>query len=153
MEGRRCDLCKNGYWNFTAFNPDGCEACSCNTLGTIDNQGCNVVTGECTCKRYVIGRHCDQCFPEYYGLSERRDGCQPCDCDPGGSYDNFCDVITGQCRCREHMTGRTCSQPKQQYFIPRLDFLLYEAELARASVVSSKLFKNTINLKLVYIYF
>lgn len=136
VEGRRCDVCKNGYWNFTALNPLGCEPCTCNTLGTIDNQGCNVVTGECTCKRYVIGRDCNQCFPEYFGLSERRDGCQPCECDPGGSYDNFCDVITGQCRCREYMTGRTCSQPKQQYFIPHLDFLLYEAELARASAVN-----------------
>lgn len=57
-----------------------------------------MATGECTCKRYVTGRDCNQCLPEYYGLSDERDGCKPCDCDLGGAYDNFCDVITGQCR-------------------------------------------------------
>lgn len=128
VEGRRCDQCKNGFWNFTEQNPDGCQSCTCNTLGTIDNQGCNVYTGECTCKRYVTGRDCFQCLPQYWGLSEKQDGCQPCACDPGGSYDNFCDVITGQCRCRDHMTGRICDTPKQQFFTASLDFLLYEAE-------------------------
>ncbi|KAJ8950386.1 hypothetical protein NQ314_007925 [Rhamnusium bicolor] len=63
----------------------------------------------------------------------KKDGCQPCDCDPGGSYDNFCDVITGQCKCREHMTGRNCDIPKQQYFTASLDFLLYEAEASKSS--------------------
>ncbi|CAG9760320.1 unnamed protein product [Ceutorhynchus assimilis] len=133
VDGRRCDQCKNGFWNFTEQNLDGCQACTCNTLGTIDNQGCNVYTGECTCKRYVTGRDCFQCLPQYWGLSEKQDGCQSCDCDPGGAYDNFCDVITGQCRCRDHMTGRTCDTPKQQYFTASLDFLLYEAEASNTS--------------------
>ena len=61
-------------------------------------QGCNVFSGECVCKRYVTGRDCDQCLPEHWGLSDTRDGCKPCDCDPGGSYDNMCDVATGQVR-------------------------------------------------------
>lgn len=55
-------------------------------------------TGECTCKRNVRGRDCNQCLPEHYGLSEDVDGCKACECDPGGSYDNNCDVLTGQCR-------------------------------------------------------
>lgn len=121
--GRRCDQCQHGYWNLTEENPEGCQGtsivvhdadfkpcpsinhkiinfleCTCNLLGTVDNQGCNVYNGECTCKRYVTGRDCNQCLPEYYGLSVDRDGCKPCDCDMGGSYDNLCDVITGQCR-------------------------------------------------------
>ncbi|RZB39837.1 laminin subunit beta-1 [Asbolus verrucosus] len=66
-------------------------------------------------------------------LMEKQDGCQPCDCDPGGSYDKNCDVISGQCQCREHMVGRTCSTPKQQHYTASLDFLLYEAESARSS--------------------
>lgn len=74
------------------------SACSCNTLGTVDNQGCDMNTGECTCKRNVHGRDCNQCLPEHYGLSEDSDGCKACDCDPGGSFDNNCDVITGQCK-------------------------------------------------------
>ncbi|XP_025834691.1 laminin subunit beta-1-like, partial [Agrilus planipennis] len=133
VEGRRCDYCKNGFWNFTSDNPDGCQPCTCDILGTIGNQGCNAYSGECTCKRYVKGRNCDQCLPEYWGLSDKRDGCQACDCDPGGSYDNNCDVITGQCKCREHMTGRQCDIAQQQHFTASLDFLLYEAELAQGS--------------------
>lgn len=128
MEGRRCDQCKHGYWNFTEENPDGCQQCSCDLLGTYENQGCNVYSGECVCKRYVTGRDCDQCLPEHWGLSEARDGCKPCDCDPGGSYDNNCDLLTGQCKCRPHVTGRTCSQPEQGYFAGLLDYRIYEAE-------------------------
>ncbi|KAJ9579192.1 hypothetical protein L9F63_024702, partial [Diploptera punctata] len=107
--------------------------CTCNTLGTIDNQGCNVYTGECECKRYVTGRDCNQCLQEHWGLSDDRDGCKACDCDPGGSFDNKCDVITGQCRCRPHVTGRTCNQPEQSYFTGLIDYLVYEAELANGS--------------------
>ena len=72
--------------------------CTCNTQGTVDNQGCNKETGECTCKRYVTGRDCNQCIPGYWGLTDSQDGCKPCDCDVGGAYDNMCDVHTGQCR-------------------------------------------------------
>ncbi|GAB1863172.1 Laminin subunit beta-1 [Camponotus japonicus] len=133
IEGRRCDRCKNGFWNFNPDSLEGCQACTCNTLGTVDNQGCNVITGECTCKRYVTARDCNQCLPEYWGLSEDRDGCKPCDCDPGGSYENSCDVITGQCRCRPHVSGRTCNQPEQSYYTGSLDFLIYEGELSRAT--------------------
>jgi len=57
-----------------------------------------MINGECTCKRNVAGRDCNQCLPEYWGLSDDRDGCKPCDCDIGGAYDNYCDVVTGQCR-------------------------------------------------------
>ncbi|XP_073827458.1 laminin subunit beta-1 [Musca autumnalis] len=127
VKGRRCDACKDGFWNLIAENPDGCEPCSCNTLGTVDNSGCDMITGECRCKRLVTGKDCNQCAAQTYGLSESEDGCTPCDCDAGGSYDNFCDVITGQCRCRPHMTGRRCAQPKQNYFIPQLQ-LTHEAE-------------------------
>ncbi|XP_066582072.1 laminin subunit beta-1 [Prorops nasuta] len=133
VEGRRCDRCKNGFWNFDVANPEGCQSCTCNILGTIDNQGCDMVTGECTCKRYVTGRDCNQCLPEYWGLSEDRDGCKPCDCDPGGAYENSCDVITGQCRCKPHVSGRTCNQPEQSYYTGSLDFLIYEGELSRAT--------------------
>lgn len=133
VEGRRCDVCKNGFWNFTKDNPDGCQPCTCNTEGTINNQGCNILSGECTCKRYVTGRDCNQCLPEYYGLSEKQDGCEPCDCDPGGAFDNNCDVISGQCKCRENLTGRRCNVPKQQHFVASLEFFTYEAELSKGS--------------------
>lgn len=127
VKGRRCDICKEGFWNLTSENPDGCEACTCNTLGTVNNLGCNFYTGECLCKRLVTGKDCNQCMPETFGLSESRDGCTPCDCDAGGSLDNNCDVITGQCKCRPYMQGRDCSEPKQNHFIPSLH-IVTEAE-------------------------
>lgn len=133
VAGRRCDECKHGYWNFTEENPHGCQECECNLLGTYENQGCNIYSGECVCKRYVTGRDCDQCNPEYWGLSEARDGCKACDCDPGGSYDNKCDQVTGECKCRPHVTGRTCNQPEQGFFAGLLDYKIYEAEHAKMS--------------------
>ncbi|ODN04402.1 Laminin subunit beta-1 [Orchesella cincta] len=133
VRGRRCDQCEYGFWDLQEDNPEGCKECSCHTLGTVENQGCNVYTGECTCKRYVTGRDCNQCLLEYYGLSEDKDGCKPCDCDEGGSYDNMCDVVTGQCSCRPHVTGRNCSTPEQGYFAGLPDHILYEAEVANRS--------------------
>lgn len=126
-KGRRCDTCKDGFWNLDPNSPDGCESCTCNLYGTINNSGCNMHTGECTCKRLVTGKDCNQCMPETYGLSDSRDGCTLCNCDPGGALDNHCDVITGQCRCRTHMTGRQCNIPKQHHFIPSIHSI-YEAE-------------------------
>jgi hypothetical protein len=43
--------------------------CTCNLDGIISNDGCNQETGDCTCKRFVVGRDCDQCQEEHYGLS------------------------------------------------------------------------------------
>lgn len=75
----------------------------------------------------MTGRDCNQCMLETYGLSESRDGCTMCACDPGGSLNNNCDVISGQCQCRQFMQGRDCSEPKQNHFIPFLH-IISEAE-------------------------
>lgn len=133
IDGRRCDNCKNGFWNFVGNSTDGCEACTCDLFGTVDNRGCDVYTGDCTCKRNVVGRDCNQCRPEYYGLSEDDDGCSACDCDLGGALSNSCDIITGQCPCRTNVQGRRCDQPMQHFFSGALDNLVYEAELARCN--------------------
>ena len=82
--------------------------CTCNLYGIISDEGCEQTTGKCRCKRFVVGRDCDQCQDLYYGLSlDDPDGCKPCDCDIGGSLDRQCDVLTGQCQCRANLTGRT----------------------------------------------
>lgn len=133
VEGRRCDRCLPGYWNFRENNTLGCEKCSCNQLGTVGNMGCNVVTGECVCKRNVVGRDCNQCAPEFYGLGAHADGCNQCDCDDGGSYDNNCDVASGQCKCRPNVTGRRCDTPEEGHFVPLIDFMRYEGEVAKGS--------------------
>jgi len=134
--GPRCDHCKPGYWNFTTENPDGCQQCSCNPLGTVDGGGgCNEQTGECQCKANVARvRDCDQCLPEHYGLSESDpNGCKPCDCDPGGSFHNHCNVTTGECRCRPNIKGRRCDQVEDFKYTGPFDYLLYEAELAHGT--------------------
>ena len=107
-----------------------CTACTCNTLGTKANRGCDHATGKCECKNNVIGRDCDRCRENYYGIDEGLEGCKPCDCDPGGSLSAQCDLKTGQCICRPHITGRRCDQPAEGYFVPQLDHLRYEAENA-----------------------
>ncbi|CAG0885936.1 unnamed protein product [Cyprideis torosa] len=133
VDGRRCDQCKPGYWNFQEQNPLGCEPCSCNINGTLFNAGCDPYSGACQCKRNVVGRDCDTCLDEHWGLSRDPEGCKPCDCDPGGAYDNNCNVITGQCRCRPNVVGRRCNKPDQEHFAGVMDFFLYEAEYADGS--------------------
>ncbi|XP_035224803.1 laminin subunit beta-1-like isoform X2 [Stegodyphus dumicola] len=132
VDGRRCDRCKNGYWNFRGDNPEGCETCSCYPAGTVGN-ACDQDTGNCNCKRNVINRYCNQCLPEYYGLDTEGEGCKPCDCDPGGSKDNNCDVRSGQCRCLTHINGTRCDTPADYHFAANLDYLVYEAELAKGT--------------------
>ncbi|CAF0857038.1 unnamed protein product [Brachionus calyciflorus] len=134
VEGENCDRCKNGYFNLTLENPEGCEPCSCNLIGTTGNLGCDKLSGLCECKRFVTGRACDECMPGYFGLSaDDPNGCKPCECSPGGSYDNTCDRETGQCKCKPNMTGRTCERPESGFYCPTLDHLLYEAEDAKKS--------------------
>ncbi|KAF8376271.1 lam-1, partial [Pristionchus pacificus] len=130
VDSHRCDRCKNGYWNLTAENPDGCVACTCHLQGTWNNEGCNKHTGECTCKRFVTGENCDQCIPEHYGLSDEPDGCKACDCDVGGSLNNQCDVKTGQCQCRDKFGGRRCDKPEADHYCADIDHYKYEAEQA-----------------------
>ncbi|KAJ2950704.1 hypothetical protein O0L34_g8964 [Tuta absoluta] len=148
MDGLRCDRCKDGYWNFNLENPDGCEACTCNPLGTINERGCDQFSGNCFCKRHVTGRNCDQCLSEFYGLSDSEDGCLACDCDPGGSLGRDCDVITGQCRCRPNVSGRRCDQPIQNFFVGALDNMVIEAE---SSLCDSQLDDNAIQSHLCHI--
>lgn len=148
VDGSRCDRCKDGYWNFEPQNPEGCESCTCDSLGTINERGCDAATGNCFCKRHVTGRNCDQCLPEFYGLSDSDDGCLPCDCDSGGSLDRDCDVITGQCKCRPHVTGRRCDQPIQNFFVGALDSNVIEAE---SSQCDSQIDDNAIQSQLCHV--
>ncbi|XP_052278966.1 laminin subunit beta-1-like [Dreissena polymorpha] len=130
VTGRRCDSCVEGYWNLQDDNPNGCDACTCDPMGTLENFGCDQYTGYCTCKRFVTGKNCDQCYPGFWGMSNDLNGCRPCDCDVGGATSEECDVTTGQCSCKPNIQGRQCHQVQPGYFFTRMDWYTYEAEFA-----------------------
>lgn len=132
-----CDRCKNGFWDLKEDDSDGCKACTCNLLGTVNNEGCNKHDGTCTCKRLVEGTNCDRCLPDHYGLSDEAEGCKACDCDPGGAIHSHCDIVTGQCACRPHFSGRRCDTTDSSYYCPSIDYHTYEAERAHGFLVDS----------------
>lgn len=68
--GRRCDQCKEGYWNIDSQN--GCEPCNCDKIGS-KNSTCDQYSGKCYCRPGITGVKCDQCETNYYGFSA--DGC------------------------------------------------------------------------------
>lgn len=88
-EGKKCDRCRVGYFNLSSSNPDGCTACTCDPKGTVGmSRQCESMSGNCTCKRYVIGVNCNQCQPGYFNISLSNPvGCQPCKCFPNGTKD------------------------------------------------------------------
>ena len=92
---------------------------------------CNQATGICSCKPNIIGDKCEECrFGFYLPDPNSPEGCQPCNCNLGGSLSEQCDLYTGQCPCRRGVTGLTCSDTIPGYFFPDIDFLILEAESA-----------------------
>uniref|UniRef100_A0A673C7J4 Laminin subunit beta-1 n=1 Tax=Sphaeramia orbicularis TaxID=375764 RepID=A0A673C7J4_9TELE len=129
VKGMRCDDCKEGYYGLSQNDPLGCQPCNCDPRGIIMmGAPCDQISGDCSCKRYVTGRYCNQCLPEYWGLSNDLAGCRPCDCDFGGAMNNRCMMDNGQCDCRRHLIGRQCSEVQPGYFCAPLDYYKYEAE-------------------------
>uniref|UniRef100_A0A8C9YMD5 Laminin, beta 2-like n=1 Tax=Sander lucioperca TaxID=283035 RepID=A0A8C9YMD5_SANLU len=129
VKGTRCDDCKESYYGLSQNDPLGCQPCNCDPRGIIMmGAPCDQISGDCSCKRHVTGRYCNQCLPEYWGLSNDLAGCRPCDCDFGGAFNNRCMMESGQCDCRRHLIGRQCSEVQPGYFCAPLDYYKYEAE-------------------------
>ncbi|XP_076840048.1 laminin subunit beta-1 [Brachyhypopomus gauderio] len=129
--GQRCDRCREGHYGLSQNDPLGCQPCNCDPRGVSTREApCDAVSGDCSCKRFVTGRYCNQCLPEYWGLSIDLIGCRPCDCDFGGAYSNKCRMDSGHCDCRPHLIGRQCSEVQPGYFCASLDYSTYEAERA-----------------------
>ena len=57
-----------------------CRACNCSSVGSL-NASCDAMTGQCSCKGYVIGLKCDTCIEGTFNLALKNvDGCQTCFC-------------------------------------------------------------------------
>ncbi|XP_015257331.1 PREDICTED: laminin subunit beta-4-like isoform X1 [Cyprinodon variegatus] len=128
VEGPHCDRCKHGFFNLRQENPTGCDECKCHRLGSVGP--CDQLTGSCKCEPMATGPLCDQCVAGFWGLGNSMFRCSPCDCDVGGAHSNMCSSEDGQCHCLPNMIGRRCSDPAPGYFLPSLNYFLYEAELA-----------------------
>lgn len=85
-----------------------CKPCECYPVGTELNRDgaiiCDQSTGTCHCKPNIVGRNCDKCADGFYNL-QSGEGCQPCNCNPIGSFNQTCDLYSGQCYCRPGVTG------------------------------------------------
>uniref|UniRef100_A0A452J741 Laminin subunit beta 2 n=1 Tax=Gopherus agassizii TaxID=38772 RepID=A0A452J741_9SAUR len=89
VQGVRCDSCKEAFYGLSRTDPQGCQPCRCDPRGIIaGSPPCDHISGDCYCKRFVSGRYCSQCLPEFWGLSNDMAGCRPCACDFGGAYSN-----------------------------------------------------------------
>lgn len=128
VEGQRCNRCKHGFFNLRQDDPDGCQVCRCHVMGSVGS--CDQLTGSCECDHLASGQLCDRCVVGFWGLGNSLFRCSPCDCDIGGAHSAMCSPEDGQCHCLPNMVGRRCSDPAPGYFLPALDYFLYEAELA-----------------------
>ncbi len=59
--------------SYYAFNGGLGKPCECDNTGS-ESTLCDKYTGECQCKRNVVGRKCSTCAPGTYGFGA--DGCK-----------------------------------------------------------------------------
>ncbi|XP_041469805.1 usherin-like [Lytechinus variegatus] len=129
VQGVRCDQCAPSYYNLQASNSQGCSPCSCNTDGTVNGStSCEAVTGQCECKTNVLGRTCNSCAPNTFGLdADNVDGCESCGCDATGTQTGsngevlVCDQNSGQCSCLTNRLGRICDVCDDGFYVPPSD--------------------------------
>ncbi|XP_059173933.1 laminin subunit beta-1-like [Physella acuta] len=127
---RDCSECRDTFWGLSGDKVLGCDACSCNPIGTVNNTNlCNKTTSQCLCKLNVEGTDCSQCKVNTYNLTlTNPNGCSSCDCDPGASSSSSCDPGSGQCSCLGNLMARDCRLPPLGYYVPRLDAIVLEPE-------------------------
>lgn len=69
VAGRTCDQCQPTYWDLQYHHEDGCVECDCDIAGSLSMLNtCDLVDGQCFCKRYASGRKCNKCAYGFYDL-------------------------------------------------------------------------------------
>lgn len=63
VTGLRCHQCEPHRFNLTVDNLQGCQACECDSLGTLPGSTCDPVSGQCLCLPHRQGRRCERCQP------------------------------------------------------------------------------------------
>ncbi|KAM3866222.1 laminin subunit alpha-3-like [Diretmus argenteus] len=63
--GHTCDTCKDGYFLLQKRNYFGCQGCQCDVGGAI-GMACDEVSGQCQCRKNIVGRTCTEPAPSYY---------------------------------------------------------------------------------------
>ncbi|XP_072016852.1 laminin subunit beta-2-like [Amphiura filiformis] len=132
VTGRKCDECKDTYYNLQSSNPAGCQECQCSIVGSLGSTNfCDKSSGQCICKTNVMGDTCNMCKDGTYNLDVNNpDGCTVCECDKGGSINGQCSGLEGACDCRPNLDGRSCNTTSAGFYVPKLDGISYEAEMA-----------------------
>lgn len=131
VSGMNCDACQEKYWNLNEDNPEGCEECNCYKFGTINGMTeCDQEEGTCRCREYADGnRQCSSCRPGFYALNDKSYfGCDGCQCDVGGAFEQNCEQFNGQCSCRANTVGRRCDDVEYGYCYPTLYQYIAEFE-------------------------
>uniref|UniRef100_UPI0037E92AE9 laminin subunit alpha-3-like n=1 Tax=Semicossyphus pulcher TaxID=241346 RepID=UPI0037E92AE9 len=63
--GLACDTCKDGYFLLQKKKYFGCQGCECDVGGAID-AACDETSGQCRCRKNVVGLKCTEPAPSYY---------------------------------------------------------------------------------------
>uniref|UniRef100_A0A6Q2XIM3 Basement membrane-specific heparan sulfate proteoglycan core protein n=1 Tax=Esox lucius TaxID=8010 RepID=A0A6Q2XIM3_ESOLU len=110
--GSTCDICAEGFFG-DAIEAKNCQRECCHQNGSV-SEVCHRENGQCQCKLHVVGRQCDECMPQTYGI-QSAGGCVPCNCNSFGSKSFDCDA-SGQCRCQPGVSGPKCDRCAPGHF-------------------------------------
>ena len=57
--GDKCEKCRIGYYG-DAVKAKNCTSCDCSSCGSA-KYSCDQTTGQCVCKKNVMGKSCTKC--------------------------------------------------------------------------------------------